>query len=403
MVYTNATILVDIMMDKTVFESVIKSVETMRFGMFKFQVGLNETELSLLLQRVEDAQERFASSPLAHVANALEQEVVVRSVFGTNTIEGGELSEEETEKVLQMSPEKVQSTQQRRALNIKHAYEYIQDVSSVDGWNPSVENVLTIHRLVYAELGGEENKPGVLRDNPKDKLTKVGNSQHGGVYKPPQLGKDIRLLLNALLEWNQTLEKEGVSALIRAPLVHLYFELIHPFWDGNGRVGRVLEAGILSSNGFKYAPFAQANFYLKNIDSYFTLFNTCRKKANKKHDFPNAEFVTFFLQGILETINHLHDRVNSMIHVVLFEAQVKRIYDEKGINDRQYAIINEVFRNGRIVPIKISDLKQLPWYIALYSKLTDKTKKRDLSSLQKLELMIIEDDGQLLPGFIQNE
>ncbi|VAW46902.1 hypothetical protein MNBD_GAMMA04-2276 [hydrothermal vent metagenome] len=387
-------------MDKTVLRNVIKYVETMRFGMFKFQVGLNDTELSLLLQRVEDAQERFASSPLSHVANTLEKEVVVRSIFGTNTIEGGELSEEETEKILEISSEQVQSTQQRRVLNIKHAYEYIQEVSSVDGWNPSLENVLNIHRLVYAELGGGNNRPGVLRDNPKDKVTKVGNAEHGGVYKPPQLGKDIRLLLEILLEWNKTLEKEGISALIRAPLVHLYFELIHPFWDGNGRVGRVLEAGILYSNGFRYAPFAQANFYLNNIDSYFTLFNSCRKKAKKKYDFPNSEFVEFFLQGMLETINHLHDRVNRMIHVVLFEAKIKRLYDEKGINDRQYAIINEVFRNDGIAPINLSNLKQLPWYIALYSKLTDKTRKRDLSSLQKLELILIDEDGRLLPDVV---
>lgn len=387
-------------MDKTVLKNIIKDVETMRFGMFKFQIGLNDAELSLLLQRVEDAQERFASSPLSHVANTLEKEVVVRSIFGTNTIEGGELSEEETEKVLERSSEQVLSTQQRRVLNIKHAYEYIQEVSSVDGWNPSLENVLNIHRLVYAELGGGNNRPGVLRDNPKDKVTRVGNAEHGGVYKPPQLGKDIRLLLEILLEWNKTLEKEGISALIRAPLVHLYFELIHPFWDGNGRVGRVLEAGILYSNGFRYAPFAQANFYLNNIDSYFTLFNSCRKKAKKKYDFPNSEFVAFFLQGMLETINHLHDRVNRMIHVVLFEAQIKRLYDEKGINDRQYAIINEVFRNDGIAPINLSDLKQLPWYIALYSKLTDKTRKRDLSSLQKLELLLIDENGHLLPDIV---
>ncbi|MFC2503586.1 MAG: Fic family protein, partial [Cardiobacterium sp.] len=39
--------------------------------------------------------------------------------------------------------------------------------------------------------------------------------------------------------------RQGVPALIRAPLVHYYYEIIHPFWDGNGRVGRVLEASIL--------------------------------------------------------------------------------------------------------------------------------------------------------------
>lgn len=40
---------------------------------------------------------------------------------------------------------------------------------------------------------------------------------------------------------------------MRAPLLHLYFELIHPFWDGNGRVGRVLEASVLLAAGYQYA------------------------------------------------------------------------------------------------------------------------------------------------------
>ncbi|WP_365303207.1 Fic family protein [uncultured Thiodictyon sp.] len=53
-----------------------------------------------------------------------------------------------------------------------------------------------------------------------------------------------------------------VPVLIRAPLVHYYYEQIHPFWDGNGRVGRVIEASLLLGEGFRYAPFAQARYYL---------------------------------------------------------------------------------------------------------------------------------------------
>jgi fido (protein-threonine AMPylation protein) len=51
-------------------------------------------------------------------------------------------------------------------------------------------------------------------------------------------------------------------AAIRAPLVHFYYEQIHPFWDGNGRVGRVIEATLLQAAGYRYAPFAMARHYL---------------------------------------------------------------------------------------------------------------------------------------------
>jgi len=377
----------------------IKRIETNQFGVFKFQLGLSRDRIEIILRRVQDAQDRFRVSPLASVATQLEKEVVVSSVFGTNTIEGGELSEDETEQALLLSPEQIQNIQQQRALNIKNAYEYIKEVSVSKDWNPAVKDVVEIHRRIYEALAeGEEQNQGVFRDNPDGIVTSVGNSSHGGVYKPPQNGADIRLLLSELLSWNIELSEQGVPALIRAPLVHLYFELIHPFWDGNGRVGRVLEAGILYADGFRYAPFAQASYYLKHIDHYFALFNFCRKASNKKRDYPNVEFVSFFLEGMLETINNLHDRVNGMVNVVLFETQIKRLHDQKEINDRQYMIINEILRKGTASNLK--ELQRSIWYLSLYRKLTDKTRRRDMKQLIEMGLLSINDDDMLFPNFI---
>lgn len=378
----------------------IKRLETKRSGIFKLQLGLDAQQLEILLQRVTDAQVRFKTSPLAHVATQLEKEVIVSSVFGTNTIEGGELSEQETEAALELTPEQIQTIQQQRAFNIKTAYDYIRKQADKENWQPSFQDVVAVHERVYFKLAqpSEQNQPGLLRDNPDGIITKVGDTDHGGVYKPPQLGADIRELLNELLQWNQELVTKGVPALIRAPLIHLYFELIHPFWDGNGRVGRVLEAGILYADGFRYAPFAQARYYLKNIDQYFALFNHSRKAADKKQDCPNTAFVMFFLTGMLETINALHDRVNSMIHVVLYETRVKQLHDTKVINARQYAIVNEIVAKGSPTPIKT--LRQTAWYQTMYSKLTDKTRSRDLRQLFDLGLLIEDSSGNLMPGFV---
>lgn len=378
----------------------VKRLETKRSGIFKLQLGLDAQQVEILLQRVTDAQVRFKASPLAHVATQLEKEVIVSSVFGTNTIEGGELSESETEAALALTPEQIQNIQQQRALNIKTAYDYIRDKAGQEEWQPSLDDVIAVHERVYHKLSqdGEQNQPGLLRNNTDGVITRVGDTAHGGVYKPPQLGEDVRLLLTSLLDWNEKLTTKGIPALIRAPLVHFYFELIHPFWDGNGRVGRVLEAGILYADGFRYAPFAQAKYYLKNIDKYFALFNHCRKSADKKHDAPNTEFVMFFLAGMLETINSLHDRVNRMIHVVLFETQIKQLHDNKVINDRQYAIVNEIVAKG--VPTSIKALRAAAWYQAMYSKLTDKTRSRDLRQLFDLGLLLEDDQDNLMPGFV---
>lgn len=127
--------------------------------------------------------------------------------------------------------------------------------------------ILDVHRLITLDIPHPDNRPGLIRDNPKHRITTVGDEAHGGRYKPPQSGKDVLQLLDALVEWHRELEQAGVPALIRAPLVHYYYEQIHPFWDGNGRVGRVIEATLLQAAGYRYAPFAMARYYLDTIDT----------------------------------------------------------------------------------------------------------------------------------------
>jgi len=333
--------------------------------------------------------------PFAQVAHLLEKEVVVSSIFGTNTIEGGTLSEEETAQALELNPAEVQETKQRRVLNIKAAYDLSRLTAKIDNWRLDTNYFTEIHATLTDKIPDEYNKPGLLRSNPKELVTYVGNSQHGGQYKPPQNGQDIKALLDALAQFNSELTSQEIPTLIRAPLVHYYYELIHPFWDGNGRVGRIVEATILQADGFQYAPFAQAGFYLKNIDKYFTLFNVCRKASNKKHAFPNTQFVYFFLEGMFESLNKLHDRVNDLVKILVFENQVKRFWDEKKINARQYAIVSEILKSGKF--IEFNELRRSAWYVALYLNLTDKTSRRDLTKLKDLNLIFQDDQNRLWP------
>lgn len=384
-------------MPKNLIE-IFRRIETDRSGPFVFQLGLTATDVDLALHRVEDAHQRFVASPLAQVANLLEKEVVVSSVFGTNTIEGGTLTEDETAGALALDPGQVQEVEQRRALNIKAAYDLSQAVAATPGWSLSKEFIVDLHRLITQQLPDPDNRPGLLRDNPKTRVTYVGDQAHGGRYKPPQYGRDIERLLDALIAWHGELEAAGVPALIRAPLVHLYYEQIHPFWDGNGRVGRVIEATLLQAAGYRYAPFALARHYLSHIDAYFTLFNSCRKAAEKGQDAPNRPFVEFHLEGMRLTINSLHDRVNRLVGMLLYESNIRRALDKRQINARQYTILAQLLDRGR--PLPLDELRHAPWYASLYLKRNDKTRQRDLRALREMELAFLDIDNALWPGFI---
>lgn len=376
-------------------------IETERFGPFVFELGVDSGQLAIPLQRVEDAYERFVASPLSQVTNRLEQEVIVSSVFGTNTIEGATLTEDETANALVLDSSMVQEVEQRRAVNIKAAYDLSQAAAATPSWSLNRKFILDLHRLITREIPHLDNQPGVIRDNPKTRVTSVGDRAHGGRYKPPQFGRDIQKLLDALVEWHGGLEAAAVPALIRAPLVHLYFELIHPFWDGNGRVGRVIEATLLQAAGYRYAPFGLARYYLANIHNYFALFNASRKRTDNKQQAPNQQFVEFHIEGMRQTINKLHDDVNRLVEVLLYASDLRSALDDKRINSRQYTIVSQLMDKGR--PLTLEEIRQAPWYKSLYLKRTDKTRQRDLRGLREMNLILLDNANRFWPGFVKLE
>ena len=372
------------------------TIETARFGPFRFQLGVDTASISALLLRVNDAHQRLCNAPLSRFSKHLEQEVIVGSIFGTNSIEGGTLTEEETEEAITLPSKTTPNMEQRRALNLKAAYD-LSCQTAVEQWRLDMSFILQLHALITHDLPHPYNHPGRLRDNPKEIITYIGDQAHGGRYKPPQYGGDIRLLLETLIYWENQLREHQVSALIRAPLVHYYYELIHPFWDGNGRVGRVLEATLLQQAGFTYAAFSQARYYYTQIDHYFTLFNHCRKAARKSPT-PHTPFITFFLEGMLQSLNGLQDRVNQMISVSLFKHDLQQRYQEKIINARQYAIVTQVLAATPATPLSLKALRAAPWYLGLYTQLSNKTQQRDLAQLRQQQLIWQDHSGQLWPG-----
>ena len=134
---------------------------------------------------------------------------------------------------------------------------------------------------VLVELQGmiEHNKAGV-RKNPGTKLV---NSKTGEVvYTPPQEEKEIRDLLKNLEDYINENDDE-VDPLIKMALIHYQFESIHPFYDGNGRTGRILNVLYLS------------NYINKNKDQYYKLFTEFRENNNYE------DWIIYILKGIEET------------------------------------------------------------------------------------------------------
>ena len=388
-------------------------VETHRSGFFVFQIGLDFNALELPYIRAQEAYARFASMPkVGDIANELERLTLVTSVHSTNTIEGGDLDEIQTEAAIDLKPEDVKTEAQRRVTNLKRAYELAAQFANFSFNNLLDENqqeegqiqgilkiaisekmVTDLHQCITAGLTHEDNTPGTYRNNPKTRKTQVGDTQHGGVYTPPKCVEDIALLMQAFVAWANSDAVMKLPPLLRAPLLHYYLELIHPFGDGNGRTGRVVEALTLQCARYQYAPYAISRYYLDHLDEYFALFNHCRKLAKEKTDAPNTEFVRFHLNGFLSTINRLHDRANNIISMLLYKFQVNQLHESKKINSRQFTILSQLEATAK--RFRYEELKAEPWYRSLYLKRTNRTMKRDLDKLIDLGMIRIGTGGEI--------
>ena len=147
---------------------------------------------------------------------------------------------------------------------------------------------------VLVELQGmiERNNAGI-RKNPGTNLI---NSKTGEViYTPPQDEKEIRDLLKNLEDYINENDDE-VDSLIKMALIHYQFESIHPFYDGNGRTGRILNVLYLVLNNLLDSPILYLSNYInKNKEQYYKLFTEFREKNNYE------DWIIYILNGVEET------------------------------------------------------------------------------------------------------
>jgi len=372
-------------------------VMTYRSGSFTFALGCLPDEA--LLNRIDDAQLRFNKTPkAAQILDRIQEKVLVSSVYSTNTIEGGEFSEEETSNILHTAPKEIQKTAEKRLFNLKDALLWVNkhrnpQFEPTQGKPFILTDITHLHILVSQGLDEGHNPVGQFRDNEKWQKTYVGNEASGGSYRPPKCLKDIEYLLSAWIEWLNSPTIINQHVIIRASLAHYYFELIHPFWDGNGRTGRLIEMLIYEQSGYQLSSSAIWHYYQKNIHEYFALFNYCRKQAESKKPTPNQMFTDFVMNGMLKTINDLHDQCNQLIGFLLYQGGLNNAKFNKLISERQFNTIMVMIGFSEVYTP--AALLRNPQIKALYSNRTERTFYRDIELLID-EGFLFEQDGKLL-------
>ena len=146
------------------------------------------------------------------------------------------------------------------------------------------------HQTLMQGVRGEHKRPGEFRAS----QNWVGVSLKNAVFVPPHQEDVVRLMSD--LEKFLHNEELQVPHLIKVAIAHYQFETIHPFLDGNGRLGRLMIALYLSSFDLLHKPALYlSDYFERNKTQYVDHLMAVRESNNMK------QWLIFFLHGVVET------------------------------------------------------------------------------------------------------
>ena len=191
---------------------------------------------------------------------------------------------------------------------MKHGLERIRG-----GFPISLRLMREIHEILLAKGRGATKQPGEFRHS----QNWIGGSRPGNalyVPPPPEAVLDLMSDLEAFIH----ADTPAVPTLVKAGLVHVQFETIHPFLDGNGRLGRLLITLLLCDKGILKEPILYLSLYFKTHRRYYyDLLQRVREDGDWE------AWIEFFLDGITETSLQAADAAKQILS--LFEEDRAKI------------------------------------------------------------------------------
>jgi Fic family protein len=150
--------------------------------------------------------------------------------------------------------------------------------------------ILTTRVILEIQEELEKNKAG-FRKLPG---TALKNSITGEtIYTPPQDFDEIKRLMTNLERFINENEISDYDPLVKMAIIHYQFESIHPFYDGNGRTGRIINILYLIIQGLQNLPILYlSNYIIKNKSDYYRLLQEVREKNNWE------EWLLFMINGV---------------------------------------------------------------------------------------------------------
>ena len=223
------------------------------------------------------------------------------------------------------------------------------------------------HSILLSGVRGNEKSPGEFRKS-QNWIGYAGCTLNTASFVPPAPGE----MEKSLTDLEKYIHEDSfIPNLIKIALIHYQFETIHPFLDGNGRMGRLLIVLFLKERGLiEYPVLYLSYFFKKNRNRYYELLNNVRVKGEFE------EWIKFFIKGICEISE---DAILSIQKIIeLKKADIEKIRNiPKGNISNLLLIYDYLLRHPFL---ETEDIRRL-------SDLSKPTVNKLLETLTELEIL----------------
>ncbi len=273
-----------------------------------------------ILTRVEQVGEALGRVEAAGISQDLRLRRInrIRTIRGSLAIEGNTLSEEEISTILDGKPIAAPLRDIQEVRNAIRAYDQYQQM------NPASEtDLLRAHELL---MTGLLDAPGHYR---RGQVSVMGQGQIHHIGPP---ARRVPQLIANLLAW---LGSTDEHPLIASSIFHYEFEFIHPFEDGNGRMGRLWQTLILTRWKPLFAHIPVESLIHAKQDDYYEAIRKSSAEGG------SAPFITFMLDTILEAIHppqvtpQVTPQVKRLLSILKGEMSRQEIQQALGLKDRK--------------------------------------------------------------------
>ena len=244
----------------------------------------------------------------------------IRTIHGSLDIEQNTLSLEQVTAVLNG---KQVLTPPKDIAEVKNAYEIYERLEELDPY--SVDDLLTAHGIMTRGLVDES---GVFRSKPVGVVDQEGHVLHFGTL--PQY---VPNLVMELLDW---VKNSDVHMLIRSCVFHYEFELIHPFANGNGRVGRLWHTLLLSKWNPAFAWLPVESIIHDRQQEYYEAINASNNAGE------STVFIEFMLSAIKASLMDAINTSDEMSDGAMDKATVRWRQIEKFLETHEFIMNADV-------------------------------------------------------------